>query len=57
MPQYRGMLEGDRRVWESGEHPHRDKGEGEKGSCVVGEGGLWRGNLEVGYYLRCKRME
>jgi hypothetical protein len=24
---------------------------------VLGWGGLWRGNREVGYHLRCKQVE
>jgi len=39
-----------------GKHPHRGKGEGGKGRCGMG-GGLWRGNWEVEYNLRCKQME
>ena len=35
-----------------GEHTHRDKREGREGGC--GMEGLWRGNQEVEYHLRCK---
>jgi hypothetical protein len=34
------------------EHLHRGKGEGGEGGCEME--GLWRGNREVGYHLRCK---
>jgi hypothetical protein len=34
-----------------GAHPLRGKGEREKGRC--GKRSLWRGNWEVGYYLKC----
>jgi hypothetical protein len=39
-----------------GSTPQRGKGEGgwEDGG---GMGGLWRGNWEGGYHLRCKLME
>ena len=37
------------------EHPHGGKGEGREDGC--GMGGLWRGNQEVGYHLRCKQIE
>lgn len=44
-----------RKEWDSGveEHPHRDKGEGKRGD---GLGGLWRGNWEEGYHLKCKMI-
>jgi len=55
MPQSRRMLEWwGRRGW-VGEHPHRGEGEGGEGGC--GMEGLWRGNWEVGYHLRCKQVE
>lgn len=36
------------------EHPHRGKVGGAKGD---GMGGLWRGNGEGGYHLKCERMK
>jgi hypothetical protein len=36
------------------EHTHRGKVEG--GDVRCGKGGLWKGNQEVGYHLRCKQM-
>ena len=55
MTQHRDMLEvWGRGAW-VGECPHRGKGEVGEGGC--GMWGLWRGNLGVGYHLRCKWME
>lgn len=56
MHQHREMWSGGvgKGVW-VGKHPHGSKGEGRGGRCGLG-GGLWRGNREVGYHLRCKRM-
>jgi hypothetical protein len=50
MPQHRGILE----HWVR-EHSCRGKREGREARC--GMGTLWRDNWEVGYQLRCKRME
>jgi len=47
---------GQEKVAWVGEYPHRDSGGG-GGECGCGMRGLWRGNWEVEYHLRCKRVE
>jgi hypothetical protein len=55
MAQYRGIQEEwGGRGWVR-EYPHRGKEEGGEEGC--GMGGLWKGNWEMGYHLRCKQME